>query len=582
MTIEIIRVPDIGGSDDVEVIEVCVKVGDSITLEQSLVVLESEKASMEVPSPFAGTVTAIKISEGQEIAEGDVILELETTSSESLDNETEKESPAEEQADSVNIGTTESNDTELSRGSEDVPESEESATAVTSSSQNPSTDNEKAHAQNAEQTHIETIAIPDIGDVESADIIEVCVEVGDSVAEGESLIVLETDKASMEVPSPVAGKVISIAAKEGDVSSAGVEILQIETTAHEERELEQAPAPVQPEQKAAIAPDSTAQVDENRGDKKVSTISEVPAAQDKERSEIYAGPAVRKLAREMGVEISTVSATGPRGRVTKDDLKAYVKDALNKTKVAATTAAIPTVPEVDFSSFGEVSVEPLSKVDKLTVKNMQRSWLNVPHVTQFDDANIDDLETFRQSLKPEAESRGVKLTPMPFILKACAFALLANKKLNASLHADGENLVYKHYINIGMAVDTPVGLVVPVIKDADKKSIWELAEEIAVLSQKAKDRKLSLKEMQGASFTISSLGNIGGKGFTPIVNTPEVAILGVSKLAIKPEWDGSEFKPVKMLPLSLSYDHRVVNGADAGRFFTDLISVLDDIRRLIL
>jgi pyruvate dehydrogenase E2 component (dihydrolipoamide acetyltransferase) len=297
---------------------------------------------------------------------------------------------------------------------------------------------------------------------------------------------------------------------------------------------------------------------------------------------VYAGPAVRRLARELGVALDKVPASGPRGRLLKEDIHQYVQRELAKPASAAAGAGIPEVPEVDFAAFGPVDVAPRSKIDKLTAANMQRSWLNVPHVTQFDDADITEMEAFRKSLKAEAEQRGTRLTPLPFLLKACAVALKRNEKINASLSDGAQSLSYKRYVHIGMAVDTPAGLVVPVLRDVDKKTLWELAEEVIDLADRARDRKLKPAEMQGAGFTISSLGSIGGRGFTPIVNTPEVAILGVSRAEIRPSWDGSAFQPRLQLPLSLSYDHRVVNGGDAGRFLTELCQLLGDIRKLLL
>lgn len=549
MSVEIIKVPDIGGAQGVEVIEICVAVGDQVAEEDSLVVLESDKASMEVPSPVAGAVTAIRISEGDALSEGDAILELETRSDNTAVVEPASEPAPAQQAVSE---------------ADDEPAPAAQPSPVTTS------------------TTVEQINTPELGGAEKVDVIEVCVCAGDQVAEGDSLLVLETDKASMEVPAPSAGMVLSVSVNEGDQISEGDEILQLQVSAVMDpaatasaaaasAELapvattsEQsatpvsapAPAPAKPKAAAAIAPST--------------------------QSSVYAGPAVRKLAREMGVEIAAVKGSGPRGRISKDDLKAHIKTALTDQQSSSRAAAIAPVPAVDFSRFGEVEVEPLSKIHKLTAANMQRSWLNVPHVTQFDDADITELESFRQTLKAEAEQRGVKITPLPFLLKACALALKAHPKFNASLHADGEHLVYKQYVHIGMAVDTPAGLVVPVLRDVDKKSIWQLAAETVEMADKAKSRKLKPDEMQGGCFTLSSLGGIGGQGFTPIVNAPEVAILGISKLAVKPFWNGSEFVPRKMLPLSLSYDHRAINGGDAGRFFTYLAQLLSDIRRLAL
>ncbi|ARN75321.1 dihydrolipoyllysine-residue acetyltransferase [Oceanicoccus sagamiensis] len=546
MSKEIIKVPDIGGAEGVDVVEICVAIGDTVEKEDSLVVLESDKASMEVPSPMAGKVLAISIKDGDSLSEGDVILELETDSAEQAE-------PAEAPV--------------VAEESAVVAEPEPEAPAP-------------APAPVATKTSTQTINVPDIGGGENVDVIEVCVAAGDDIADGDSLIVLETDKASMEVPAPMAGKVASVSIKEGDTVSEGDQILTLEVSAGAApvaAPVEKAAPVAAPEPAAASAPSTEIP----KPDFAPSEQAQVPAATKSKGDAVYAGPAVRRLAREMGVELEQVKGSGPKSRISKDDLKAHVKAALT-SKSTTGGAGIPAIPEVDFSKFGEVTVEPLSKIAKVTAHNMQRNWLNIPHVTQFDDADISDLEDFRQSLKAEAEKRGVKITPLPFLLKACAAALRDNPRFNASLSADGENLMYKQYIHIGMAVDTPAGLVVPVIRDVDKKSIWDLAAETVELASKAKERKLKPAEMQGGCFTISSLGGIGGQGFTPIVNAPEVAILGVSKLTTKPVWDGEAFVPRKMLPLSLSYDHRAINGGDGGRFFTYLTAVLGDIRRLVL
>ncbi len=425
---------------------------------------------------------------------------------------------------------------------------------------------------------IEAINIPDMGAVEDVEVIEVCVLPGDTVKKDQSLIVLESDKASMEIPSPQAGKIVSINVAEGDSVAAGDAFMELEVSSfEEERELssesrteqggiEQGQHITQEQVTESITMPINTRISENRPGKSV-----------------YAGPAVRLLAREMGVDLLDVQGSGPKARILKEDVQNYVKRALQrksrKTPVGE-GLGIPTVPEIDFAQFGEISIEQMSKPQRITAANMHRSWLNVPHVTQFDEVDISDLENFRAMLKSEAEQREIRLTLLPYLLKACAAALRVNPVVNASLHADGEQLVYKKFVHIGIAVDTPVGLMVPVIRDVDKKSIWDLAEESAELSKRARDRKLKPEEMQGGCFTISSLGNIGGTGFTPIVNTPEVGILGVAKIQIKPRWDGREFVSAKILPLSLSYDHRVVNGADAGRFMTSLGSMLSDIRRL--
>ncbi|MEH6811892.1 MAG: dihydrolipoyllysine-residue acetyltransferase, partial [Motiliproteus sp.] len=424
---------------------------------------------------------------------------------------------------------------------------------------------------------VEPVAVPDIGGSENVDVIEVCVKAGDEIAEGDSLIVLETDKASMEVPAPKGGVVKSVKIKEGDTVSEGDLILELEvvggaaTVASAPAPSAPAAAPATPAPTAAKAP-ATGAVDLEK--------------LEKANKQVHAGPAVRSIAREFGVDLALVKGTGPKGRILKEDVQAYVKQALSAAQKApaapAAGSGVPAVPEIDFSKFGEIELEKMSKIKKLTAANMTRCWLNVPHVTQFDDIDITDLEAFRKSIKADAEKAGTKVTPMPFLIKAVAFALRAHPNFNVSMHADGEHIVHKNYVHVGIAMDTPAGLMVPVIRDADKKSIFELAKEAAELGGKAKNRKLKPAEMQGSCFTISSLGGLGGTGFTPIVPAPEVAILGVSRADVKPKWNGSEFIPRTMLPLALSYDHRAINGADAGRFMYTLGQVLSDVRRLVL
>jgi len=542
-----IPVPDIGTTEAVEVIEISVAVGDTVKAEDTLIVLESDKASMEVPSPAAGKVLEIKLKVGDKITQGTPMIVLES------------------------VGGAEPANTEAPAAKETKAEPE----AKTEPAAKPAAPSAPAKQPSG---GIELINVPDIGGAENVDVIEVNVKVGDTVAEGDTMIVLESDKASMEVPAPKAGTVRALKIKEGAKVSMGSPILELETSGGAETTPAPAPAPA-PQKAAAAKTTAPAPV----------TTTAPPAVRETQpdtNGDIYAGPAVRKLAREMGIELLKVPGTGPKGRIQKDDLKNFVKNLIEKRGTTAAIGAagggIPAIPEIDFAEFGPVDIQPLSKLHKITATNMHRSWLNVPHVTQFDDADITDLEDFRTALKAEGEKRGVKITPLPFLLKACALALKAHPKFNASLHSDGERMVFKQYVHIGMAVDTPAGLVVPVMRDVDRKSIWDIAAEMAALAQKAKDRKLKLDDMQGGCFTISSLGNIGGLGFTPIVNTPEVAILGVSKLTVKPVWNGTEFVPRKMLPLSLSYDHRAVNGADAGRFFTYLNELLADIRRLAL
>ena len=554
MAKEQVTVPDIGGAEGAEVIELLVAVGDEIALDQSLIVLESDKASMEIPSSVAGTLVELLVGEGQQLAEGSPIAVIETAGEEEPAASSEAETPA--------------------------PSPQQQPEMQAQEQVAPPAEAQPAAAASAEQT----VPVPDIGTDEAVELIEICVQPGDSVAEGDSLVVLESDKASMEVPAPAAGEVLKLLVSEGDSVRQGDELLVMRAAAPAASTpapaAEPASAPAEtpaPAQAAASPPTTRAAV------AAPATAPATPADTDSAAG-VYAGPAVRKLAREFGVDLGQVTGSGPRGRVLKEDLQQFVQQSLRSQSStgAAQGGALPQIPEVDFSAFGEVEVTERSKMDKLTATNMQRSWLNVPHVTQFDEADITELEAFRASLKAEAEQRGTRITPMPFLLKACAVALRDNPKFCTSLAGAGEHLVYKKYLHIGMAVDTPAGLVVPVIRDVDQKTIWQLAEEVLRLSAKARERKLNPGEMQGGCFTISSLGNIGGNGFTPIVNAPEVGILGVSRAAMRPVWDGQDFVPRKMLPLSLSYDHRVINGGDGGRFFARLLALLGDIRQLVM
>ena len=531
---ETVVVPDIGGHSDVDIIEVCVNVGDEVAEGDSLIVLETDKASMEVPAPKAGVVESLGVSEGGTISEGDAILVLAVAG-------TSAPAPA----------------------------------APTAPAQEPASAAGPASAASA----VEAISVPDIGGSTDVDVIEVCVKAGDEIAEGDSLIVLETDKASMEVPAPKGGVVKSVKINEGDTVSEGDLILELEVAGAPVAAVpvsapasSPAPAPA-----AAPAPAKSASA---VGTNDLQVL-------EKSNKKVHAGPAVRAIAREFGVDLVLVSGSGPKGRILKEDVQSFVKKALTEVKKAPAAApvsgsGIPAIPAVDFSQFGEIELEKMSKIKKVTAANMTRCWLNVPHVTQFDDIDITELEVFRKSIKADAEKAGTKVTPMPFLIKAVAFALRAHSNFNVSMHADGEHIVHKKYVHIGIAMDTPAGLMVPVIRDADKKSIFELAKEAAELGAKAKNRKLKPAEMQGSCFTISSLGGLGGTGFTPIVPSPEVAILGVSRADVKPKWNGSEFIPRTMLPLALSYDHRAINGADAGRFMHTLGAVLSDVRRLIL
>lgn len=562
MAEQLIKVPDIGGAEGAEVVEVLVAVGDVIELEQSLIVVESDKASMEIPASSVGTVTELRVAVGDAVSEGDVILVLATEGAASTPAQVAPE-PEPETA------------IELPEPSAS-PAQTADAEATNTSSPAP-----------GEVTSI-PVRIPDLGSDQGADLVEILVPVGTMVAEGDSLVLLESDKASMEVPAPAAGVIIEWLVGAGETVQEGVVIatLQVSAPATSSASGTQADAhATEAQAREALAPATASASPERSTQDDADTVIRPSAAVPPTEGggAVYAGPAVRKLAREFGVALERVSGTGARGRILKEDLQQYVARALAGPEVAAgTSAGLPTVPEVDFARFGPVERTARARIDKLTASNMVRSWLNVPHVTQFDDADISDLEQFRKALKAEAEQRGLRLSPLPFIIKACALALADHPKLKASLADGGETLVMKDYCHIGMAVDSPGGLVVPVIRDVDKKSIWTLASEITALAAKARDKQLKPDEMQGGVFTVSSLGAIGGRGFTPIINTPEVGILGVGRAAIQPVWDGAAFQPRSMLPLALSYDHRVVNGGDGGRFLSALIALLADVRRMVM
>ena len=568
MTHQTVVVPDIGGAEGAEVVELLVAVGDAIELEQSLIVLESDKASMEIPASHAGVVVELKMAVGDQLSEGDGILILDTSATDSDGAE------ASHQEASSNDQSAVSTNADLA-SSQHVDDGGERVAA--------SADPEASAGHTVSEQIVE---VPDIGTDGDVEVVELCVSVGDMIDEGDSVVVLESDKASMEVPSHAAGEVLELLIAEGASVTQGAALIKLSV---EGGSLPAAAAT----SAAAPAVGSTDTVVKTPPEAITKPAVEVSApavsaqpssSASDDASELYVGPAVRKLAREFGVDLTAVKGSGPKGRIVKEDLHAYVSQRLADpaTRAVSVGSGIPEVADIDFSKFGPVRHEERSRIDKVTATNMSKSWLNVPHVTQFDDADITDLEAFRSSLKAEAEQRGSKLSPVPFIIKAVAIALNANPKLKSSLAEQGDVLVYKDYCHIGMAVDTPNGLVVPVIRDADKKSIWALSDEIRELAAKAKDKKLKPDEMQGAVFTVSSLGSIGGRGFTPIVNTPEVGILGVSKASTQPLWDGSAFQPRTMLPVSLSYDHRVVNGGDAGRFLTYLVALLSDIRQLAM
>ncbi|MEH6641725.1 dihydrolipoyllysine-residue acetyltransferase [Vreelandella glaciei] len=573
MSSEIIKVPDIGGDTDVEIIEIAVSEGDVIEAEDTLITLESDKASMDVPAPKGGKVLKVLVKEGDSVSEGDDIVELEVEGgSDAGEDDAQEDAPAKE----------------------DTPKEASQAR----SQEQASAPAAKKPASDGKQTV--DIKVPDLGGSDSVEIIEVAVSEGDDVEAEDTLITLESDKASMDVPSPYRGKIVTFTVKEGDTVSEGDVIGQMEIAGGGGADDEE-DAPAQaaesasssaPEEEVAEKSATKAPVKENRAaslEGMPSPEAQIAAHKPRDGKLVHAGPAVRMLARQLSVDLALVTPSGPKERVLKEDVHAYVKQAIANqgsaqaaAPVGSGGACIPTIPDVDFSQFGEVEEQPMGRLLKMGATNLHRSWLNVPHVTQFDEADITELENFRKSMKAEAEAQGAKLTPLPFMVKACAFALRKFPQFNVSLKGDGETLVWKNYVHVGIAVDTPDGLMVPVVRNADQKSLIEIAKEMAELGKKAQTKKLKRDEMTGGCFTISSLGSIGGTAFTPIINAPEVAIFGVSKAQMKPVWDGSAFQPRLMMPLSLSYDHRAINGADAARFTAFLADALTDIRRLLL
>jgi len=539
-----IKVPDIGSSGKASVIEVSVKPGDSIEAEQALITLESDKASMEIPSPAAGVVESISVKVGDEVGTGDLILVLK--------------------------GAAPSKPAAAASAPAEKPKAQSSEAA------------EEPAAEPAGES-VEEVRIPDIGSSGAANVIEVMVKAGDSVEADQSLITLESDKASMEIPAPKAGVVESLSIKVGDEAKTGDLILTLKVKGA-------APAKKPEAKREEAAPQQQAVAPNKQGVPEAKAAAMAPPAvsgPSKAGTKVHAGPAVRMTAREFGVELADVQGTGPNGRILQEDVQAYVKSMMGKAKQAPAEGAtggagIPPIPTIDFSRFGEIEEVPMTRLMQVGAANLHRSWLNVPHVTQFESADITELEAFRVSQKAVAEKAGVKLTVLPLLLKACAHLLKELPEFNASLAPSGKAVIRKKYVHVGFAVDTPDGLMVPVIRNVDQKSLLQLAGEAAELAEKARTKKLSPDAMQGACFTISSLGHIGGTGFTPIVNAPEVAILGVSKATMQPVWDGKAFQPKLMLPLSLSYDHRVINGAAAARFTKRLSELLADIRTMLL
>jgi len=544
--LEQILVPDVGEAEDVEVIELLVAVGDVIDANTSLVVLESDKASMEIPSPCAGTIKSFSVSEGDKVSEGSLLAEIETI----------------EKADAGKV----------------TPGSVTAAVSITPVSVTPVS----VTSEPKKMETLNVILVPDVGDVQEIVVAEVLVRQGDLLEDGDSIVVLESDKASMEIPTEVAGVVREVFVNEGDELHEGDPLMTIVAL-----------VPIESASKSAGGVTDTSFLETpglNVAETPAKAVTELMRSdspsdkypvQETKTGGVHAGPAVRKQAREYGVNITEVTGTGRKARILKEDIQHFVKASI-AAKGASGGSGIPEIAQVDFTRWGEVEVRPLSRIRKASAKNLHKSWLNVPHVTQFDEADITDLEAFRQAQNLELQSSGVKVTPLAFLIKATVDALKKYPQFNASIASDYDHLVLKKYYHIGVAVETEDGLVVPVLKDADRKGVIQLAQESAGLARLARDKKLPMDAMQGATFTISSLGGIGGTAFTPIVNAPEVAILGVSRSKIAPVYDGKTFRPRLMLPLSLSYDHRAIDGAEAARFTSHLASVLSDIRRVMM
>lgn len=537
-----IVVPDLGDFSDVEIIEVLVSEGDRVAREDGLITLETDKASMDVPSPEDGVIEAISVAVGDTVNSGDVIGKMSVDGG-GTEEEASKTPPAE--------------------AAEEKAQDEES---------------DAEEETGGEQT----LVVPDIGDFEDVDVIEVHIVEGDEVSAEDPLITLETDKASMDVPAETGGRVTSVLVSVGDKVSKGSSIAVVQA-AGGKRPAKKADEPKRGEQgEAKHEPQAAAPAKQSqRPAQPASAPGKLPPINEAGFARAHASPSVRKLARELGVDLAQVKGSGPKQRVLHDDVKGFVKAILTGQAAAPAGAALPQTPKVDFAKFGEIELVPLTRIQKISGPRLQASWINLPHVTQHDLADITELEARRQKLKGPAKEKGIPLTPLAFILKACVAALQEFPKVNSSLSNDGDSLVIKKYIHLGFAADTDQGLVVPVIRDADQKDVYELAKELGELSLAAREGKLKAEQMQGASFTVSSLGGIGGTAFTPIVNSPEVAILGVSRHTMQPVWNGEKFRPRLMLPLSLSYDHRVIDGAMAVRFTTYLGEALGDVDALL-
>jgi pyruvate dehydrogenase E2 component (dihydrolipoamide acetyltransferase) len=543
-----VKVPDIGDYKDIPVIEVLVKAGDTVEKEQSLVTLESDKATMDVPSPASGTVKEVKVKLGDTVSEGTLIVLLDGEG-----------------------------------GAAAKPAQGNGAAAPAPA---PAPAAAPAPVAASKGGGVQEVKVPDIGDYKDVPVIEVAVKVGDRVEKEQSLVTLESDKATMDVPSPAAGIVKEVKVKVGDNVSEGTLIVLLEGESG--AAAAPAPAAAKHEEKPSDAPATPSPAPAQPS--ALAQAPVIPAGEGGAYRASHASPSVRKFARELGVDVSRVQGTGPKGRITQDDVTAFVKGVMTGQRGAPAAAAPAAAgggelgllpwPKIDFTKFGPIDPKPLSRIKKISGANLHRNWVMIPHVTNNDEADITDLEALRVQLNKENEKSGVKFTMLAFVIKAVVAALKKFPTFNASL--DGDNLVFKQYYHVGFAADTPNGLVVPVIRDADKKGLVDIAKEMTELSKLAREGKLKPDQMQGGCFSISSLGGIGGTNFTPIINAPEVAILGLSRSAMKPVWDGKQFVPRLTLPMSLSYDHRVIDGAEAARFNAYLGSILADFRRVIL
>jgi pyruvate dehydrogenase E2 component (dihydrolipoamide acetyltransferase) len=551
-----ILVPDVGG-DEVEIIEICFAVGDDVEADEGIITVETDKASMDIPAPFSGKLSALLVNVGDKIKEGDVIAEMTSSSA------TSEEAPVVEEAKEA---------TPVAEEAKETPAPEKAAEAPA--------------AVVSTESEIIEITVPDIGEDGEVEVIDVLVNVGDVIEVEDGLITLETDKATMDVPSSHAGTVKEVFVSVGGKVKQGSIVIKLETSSGSPIE---APAP---------APEKEVEAPKAKPAPAVAVVKAAPVPHHPQAGKmlssgsIYTSPSIRRIAREFGVDLTLVKGMGRKGRILKEDVQSYVKYELSRPKANAGSSVaagegglqVVSAKAIDFSKFGEIETKALTRIQKISGPFLHRNWVTIPHVTQFDEADITNVEAFRkeQNVICEKKKLGFKITPLVFILKAAADALREFPTFNSSLSEDGESLILKKYIHIGVAVDTPNGLVVPVVRDVDQKGIHQLSRELLEISMKARDGKLKATDMQGGCFTISSLGGIGGTAFTPIVNAPEVAILGVSKSEMKPKWNGKDFEPKLMLPLSMSYDHRVIDGALAARFTVHLASVMSDIRQLIL